>query len=270
VEATAMRFGLCTTVDNSLSAKESGWDYIEAPTPRVLNGMVKDEQWSDEPVKESALPVRSANLLLPDTLKVTGPKVIPPALRLYMERLTRRAKQIGITTLVFDSGPARWVPDGFDRNAAKRQLIDFGKLCGELAEKVGGGVTIVLDPLNRRECNIINTIPQAMEIVRAVSHPNFQCMLDTYHFWIENEPLENLVAAIKSIRHIHVADKDGRAAPGETGNSSYQPIFAALRKLDYRGTVSANAPSLQPFGYFTVAEYLKTQWKRADLGLNAA
>src|SRR4051812_4373514 len=110
-----MRFGLCTTVDNSLSAKESGWDYIEAPAPRVLNGMVKDNQWSDEPAKESALPIRAANLLLPDTLKVTGSNVPPPALRLYMDRLTRRAKQIGITTLVFDSGPARSVPDGFDR-----------------------------------------------------------------------------------------------------------------------------------------------------------
>jgi len=264
-----MRFGLCTTVDNSLSAQESGWDYIEAAAQRVLNGMVKDEQWSDALAKECALPIRSANLLLPDTLKVTGPKAIPPALRLYMERMTRRAKQVGITTLVFDSGLARSAPDGFDREAAKRQLIDFGKLCGELAAKAGG-VTVVLEPLSRRECNLINTIPQAMEIVRAVGHPNFQCMVDTYHFWIENEPLENLVAAIKSIKHIHVADKDGRAAPGETGNSSYQPIFAALRKLDYRGTVSANAPSLQPFGYFTVAEYLKTQWKRADLGLNAA
>jgi sugar phosphate isomerase/epimerase len=265
-----MRFGICTTLDNALSAKHSGWDYLEASAQQVLNAMLKDEQWSDEQTKELDLPIRAANLLIPAGLKVTGPKAVPQALRVYMERMTRRAKQVGITTLVFDSGASRAVPDGFDRDFAKRQLIDFGKLCGELAAKVGGGVTVVLEPLNRRECNLINTIPQAMEIVRAVNHPNFQCMLDTFHFWHENEPLENLSAAVKWIKHVHVADKDGRAAPGETGNSSYQPIFAELRKLDYRGTVSVNAPSLQPSGYFTIAEYLKTQWKRADLGLNAA
>jgi sugar phosphate isomerase/epimerase len=264
-----MRFGVCTTLDNSLSAKESGWDYIEASAQLVLNAMLKDEQWSDEPTKDCALPIRSANLLIPAGLKVTGPKAVPQALRVYMERMTRRAKQVGITTLVFDSGASRACPDGFDRNHAKRQLVDFGKLCGELAEKVGG-VTVVIEPLGRRECNIINTIPQAMEIVRAVNHPNFQCMLDTFHFWNENEPIDNLIANAKWIKHVHVADKDGRAAPGETGNSSYQAIFAALRKLDYRGAVSVNAPSLQPSGYFTASEYLKTQWKRADSGLNAA
>jgi len=264
-----MRFGICTTLDNALSAKASGWDYMEVPAQQVLNAMLKDEQWSDEQTRECALPIRSANQLIPAGLKVTGPKAVPQALRVYMERMTRRAKQVGITTLVFDSGASRACPDGFDRDFAKRQLIDFGKLCAELAAKVGG-VNVVLEPLNRRECNMINTIPQAMEIVRAVNHPNFACMLDTFHFWHENEPLEHLEAAVKSIRHVHVADKDGRAAPGETGNSSYQPIFAALRKLDYRGTVSVNAPGLHPSGYFTVSEYLKTQWKRADLGLNAA
>jgi len=264
-----MRFGVCTTLDNSLSAKNSGWDYIEAPAQQVLNAMLKDEQWSDELAKTSELPIRAANQLIPGGLKVTGPKAVPQALRVYMERIIRRAKQVGITTLVFDSGPSRACPDGFDRDAAKRQLIDFGKLCGELAEKAGG-VTICLEPLNRRECNLINTLPQAMEIVRAVNHPNFACMFDTFHFWHENEPMEHLEGAVKWIKHVHVADKDGRAAPGETGNSSYQPIFAALRKLDYRGTVSANAINFQPSGYFTVSEYLKTQWKRADLGLNAA
>jgi len=265
-----MRFGVCTTVDNSLSAKESGWDYIEVSAQQVLNALLKDEQWTDALAKESALPIRSANLLIPSNLKVTGPKVVPAWLRTYMERMIRRAKQVGITTLVFDSGASRAAPDGFDREHAKRQIIDFGKLCGELVTALGGGVTIVLEPLSRRECNLINTIAQAMEIVRAVSHPQFQCMFDTFQFWQEDEPLENLAGAVKWIKHVHVADKDGRAAPGETGNSSYQPIFAALRKLDYRGTVSVNAPNLQPFGYFTVTEYLKTQWKRADMGLNAA
>jgi sugar phosphate isomerase/epimerase len=265
-----MRFGICTTVDCSLSAKESGWHYLEAPAQQVLNAMLKDEQWTPELAQSSAVPIRAANMLVPNGLWVVGPKASPAALRVYMERMTRRALQVGITTLVLDSGPSRAVPNGFDREHARRQLVEFGKICGEMAVKAGGGVTVVLEPLNGGECNFINTLPEALEIVRTVDHPNFQCMLDTYHFWQENEPIENLASAMKWIRHVHVADKDGRVAPGETGNSNYQPIFALLRKLDYRGTISVDAPSLQPSGYFTAAEYLKTQFKRADMALNAA
>lgn len=263
-----MRFGICTTLDNAFSAKEGGFDFLEVPAQAVLNAMLKDEQWNDDAVKELPVPIRSANQLMPAGLKVTGPKAVPQALRVYMDRMTRRAKQVGITTLVFDSGPSRACPEGFDRDLAMRQIITFGKLCAELGSIAG--VTTVLQPLGPAECNIINTIPQAMEIVRAVNHGNFQCMVDTCRFWNHNEPLEDLAAAMRSIKHVHVADKDGRAAPGETGNSNYQPIFAALRKLDYRGTVSVNAPNLQPFGYFTVTEYLKTQWKRSDFALDAA
>jgi D-psicose/D-tagatose/L-ribulose 3-epimerase len=44
------------------------------------------------------------------------------------------------------------------------------------------------------------------------------------------------------IRHIHVNDRN-RRGPGQ-GSDCFAPVFAALRRLDYRGTVG-----VEPFDY---------------------
>ena len=256
-----MTFGICTSLENASTAREAGWDYIEPSAQRLLKGTVEDEAWSELEAKPPELPVRAVNMLVPAGMKITGPAVDIDALRQYMERVTRRAKQVGVSILVFGSGGARQVPEGFDRDRARQQILDFGRISAELAAK--NGVTIVLEPLHRGECNIINTVAEAMEYVREINHPNFQCLLDTYHFWMENEPLENLIRAMSSIRHVHVADRDGRVAPGESGTSDYEPIFRVLRRFDYRGSISVEASKFEPAGYFTTLEYLKGQWQRA-------
>ena len=252
-------------VDNSLSAKESGWHYIEAPAQQVLNAMLKDEQWTDDAAKASAVPIRSANLLIPAGLKVIGPKANPVALRVYMERITRRASRSASRR--WSSTAARHAPCPMASIASTPSVSSStsARLCGELAAKAGG-VTVVLEPLNRRECNIVNTVAEAMEVVRQVNHPNFLCMLDTYQFWTRER-------AAGEPRRGHEVDqarsrrRQGRPrrAGRDAGTRTTRRSSTLLRKLDYRGTVSVDAPSFQPSGYFTVAEYLKTQWKRADL-----
>ena len=36
-----------------------------------------------------------------------------------------------------------------------------------------------------------------------------------------------------SIRHVHVADREGRTAPGESGTSDYGPFFKLLKAGGY-------------------------------------
>ena len=256
-----MTFGICTSIDNASHARAAGWDYLEPSAQQLLKGTVADEAWSGIETTGPDLPVRAVNMLVPAAMKITGPDVNLETLRQYMERVSRRAKDLGVGILVFGSGGARQVPEGFDRERAKHQILDFGRISAELAAK--NGVTIVLEPLNRGECNIINTIAEAMEYVRQINHPNLQCLLDTYHFWMESEPLENLIKVMSSVRHVHVADKDGRVPPGESGTSDYEPIFRVLRRFDYRGSISVEASKFEPSGYFTTLEYLKGQWNLA-------
>ena len=132
-------------------------------------------------------------------------------------------KKIGIKTLVFGSGGAHNVPDGFDRNRTYTQIVDFLKMIAPIAQV--NSITIVIEPLNKKECNIINSVAEAMTYVKEFDHPNIRCLVDSYHFWLENESLADLEKAMPSIAHVHVADSDGRTAPGQSGTSDYQPFF---------------------------------------------
>ena len=52
------------------------------------------------------------------SLKITGPKVDPAALKAYVEVTLERTERAGVEVMVFGSGGARQVPDGFDRTKA--------------------------------------------------------------------------------------------------------------------------------------------------------
>src|SRR5262249_34506134 len=141
--------------------------------------------------------------------------------------------------LVFGSGGARQVPDGFDHWEARKQIVEFARMAGEIAAQHGR--LLVVEALRSRECNIVNTMAEASQIVREGNHPNVQCLFDTYHFWSEGEALDNLSRAAPLVRHVHVADLEGRVAPGESGASDYRPAFAILKQSGYDDTMSVEA-----------------------------
>ena len=64
---------------------------------------------------------------------------------------------------------------------------------GELAEHARAeGVRICLEPLNRYEDHMINTLGQAVEICEAVGSPAMGVCADTYHMNIEEVDLARL------------------------------------------------------------------------------
>ena len=63
-------------------------------------------------------------------------------------------------------------PTGYDRGEAWKQLVAFGKLIGPIAERQS--VTIVVEPLNLRECNVLTTVGESGQYVEEVDHPYFQ------------------------------------------------------------------------------------------------
>lgn len=256
------KFGVCCGPDRSQACRQAGFDYIEASVQALMQGTLPDDQWEGAKLKKlSELPIPACNLLVPGTLRITGPDVNFEALRNYMTNVLRRADALNIRTLVFGSGAARKVPDGFDRNTARRQIIDFSRMSADIAAHYN--VTIVYEPLNRGECNIINSVAEAMEYVRELNHPNMQCLVDSYHFWLEDEPLSNLQSAMKNIRHVHVADKEGRVGPGVSGTSDYIPFFRVLKQGGYDGLISIEGNFDPAVDGAKCLAVLKDSWAKA-------
>ena len=258
-----MRFGVCSPLDRAAIVRSAGWDYVEAGVPELLQGQTPDDAaWTGELLaKQSPLPIRTAYLLVPPTLKIVGPDADLAALKEYLRHVVARAARLDIRILGFGSGGARNVPDGFDRPCAGEQLLDFCRAAAEIAGEAD--VVIAMEPLNRPECNFVNTIAEVAAIVRAVDHPAFRALLDTYHLWRENEPLANVAAAVPLIAHVHVSDLENRTPPGESGTSDYRPIFRLLKAAGYDGMMSVESKSFDAESGARSLEFLKRQWNEA-------
>jgi sugar phosphate isomerase/epimerase len=111
---------------------------------------------------------------------------------------------------------------------------------------------LVCQPLDPASSNIINTLPEAMQYVWEVDHPNFQGMLDAGPFLSSGEPLENLRDAMPWIRHVHV--------PGDRQDLS--PILSELKRANYDELISVVLPDRQESNS-QLLEFLKQQWSEA-------
>jgi 5-keto-L-gluconate epimerase len=99
-------------------------------------------------------------------------------------------------------------------------------------------VTIVIEPLNRYETNLINTAKEAVKLIEELSFPNFQLLLDSFHMNIEEVSIEDSIKNFaRYIGHVHVADSN-RWAPG-FGHLDFSKIVAALNESGFVGYLSA-------------------------------
>lgn len=258
-----MRFGVCVPVASAALARQQGWDFVEENIQTLFQGQLPDAQWQNlATIKQAPLPVLAANCLIPGSMKITGPSVDFAAVTQYITHVMARARQAGTKTLVFGSAGARNVPEGFDRQQARQQILDFLKMAVPLAAR--NSVTLVAEPLNKGESNIINTVAEAMTYVKAINQPAFQCLVDAFHFNLDGDSLEDLRAAMPWIKHVHLADREGRVAPGTSGKTDYRPIFKVLKEGKYDGALAVEAfPfDLASQGAAALA-FIKKQWSEA-------
>jgi len=230
-----MRFGCCCKLDQAQVVQEAGYDYLEFP----VNTVVPEKPDEDfEPVREKVLSFdivpEAWNCLLPSDLKVTGPEVDNYRLERFLRTVFERIEELSGEVVVFGSGGARKVPDGFSREEAKDQIIQFVTLAGQLAGI--HGINIAIEPLNTKETNIINSVKEGVEYVEAADHPFVKVLADLYHVVLENEPISDVVEAGDALIHTHTADT-GRYYPG-SGSYDHSGFFEGLRSIGYNDRMS--------------------------------
>jgi hydroxypyruvate isomerase len=84
----------------------------------------------------------------------------------------------------------------------------------------------------------LQSAAEAIEIIRAVNHPQVQFLYDLFHEQIaEGNLIEKLDKNIDVIGLIHIADVPGRHEPG-TGEINYANVYRKLAQLKYRHVVA--------------------------------
>ena len=106
-----------------------------------------------------------------------------------------------------------------------------------MAKKIAGiaakyGVVLAVENLNSGETNFINTVSEALEIVKRVNHPNFRLNADIYHMLKEGEAPKIIRKTKGYLVHVEIAEKEKRTAPGVMG-TDFRPCLRELRRINY-------------------------------------
>lgn len=232
-----MRFGVCAGLSKAPAVAAAGWDYIELGASGELIPESDEALWVEKRAALLALPLpcETFNLFVPGKLKITGPDTDRAALTRYVHTALARCAEVGGKVIVFGSGGARQLPDGWSAEQAQEQLLWFLNQCADAHE--ASGVTVAIEPLNRHECNLLHTVAEGAALARAVGRAGVANLADTYHMERNgDETLEDILASADCLAHVHTADT-GRRSPG-TGSYDHEALFRTLSAAQYTARLS--------------------------------
>jgi D-psicose/D-tagatose/L-ribulose 3-epimerase len=107
-------------------------------------------------------------------------------------------------------------------------------VCNMASER---GLQIALEPLNRFESDLINTVEDVRRLINDIDHPAAQIMLDGFHMNIEERNIEKaIITAGDKLIHLQVSE-NYRGAPG-TGQTCWDAYRKGLKEINYKGTVT--------------------------------
>lgn len=207
-----MKYGFCTgfataplwQIERKMIGKieREGYDYVELPLMSVA--CLSDGEFNTLSSYFSSFV--SCNLF-PSNLPLLSKDRNVEEISAYLDIAFSRAQKLGIEEVIFGSGKARSFDSSFTKDKA---LMELRKLIEELiipkARKAN--ITILLEPLKRDECNIINTVEEAYSLVKEVNNPSFSLMADLYHMENNGEDLSIIPFLVNLLQHVHIAGKN--------------------------------------------------------------
>jgi len=254
-----MRIALCNEVLGGMALERQceyaaalGYDGLEI-APFTLSTSPEKISAADAAkiratVEASGLVVTGLHWLLvkPEGLSLTDPDAAVRTRTLaMMTHLIGLCAELGGAVLVHGSPKQRQIAPGETHAIALARLQDGLAQVALAAARVG--VIYCIEPLSRRETELVNTIAEAAELVRSIDHPNLRTMIDCSAAGLtETDSIASLIERwlpTGLIAHVQVNDPN-RRGPGQ-GDLQFAPILAALKRHGYDGTVA-----VEPFDYW--------------------
>ena len=157
-----------------------------------------------------------------------------------LKEIIRALKEVGGTGVVV---PAAWGMFTFrlqpmvsprsnegDVKAILKSLSELEPVAKE------NGIYIYLEPLNRYQDHMLNTLQDAMDIIRRGGFEMVKITADFYHMAIEEDDISRSLTEFRDvIGHIHIAENH-RYQPG-TGSIDWNRHMQTLKNIGYEGAV---------------------------------
>jgi D-psicose/D-tagatose/L-ribulose 3-epimerase len=159
----------------------------------------------------------------------------------YLRRCIDLAQDLGSP---FVSGPmyaavgnTRLLPDDARRAQWSRSVSGLKEAASYAAER---SIKLAIEPLNRFETDLVNTVDQGIKMVDDVGAENVGLLLDTFHMNIEEKDIPAAIGrAADRIVEFHACSND-RGTPGED-HLPWKAIAEALGGARYEGPIVIEA-----------------------------
>jgi len=233
-------------------AAQLGYDGVEIAPYTLADSVTDISQKQRKAIRraaeESGIEIVGLHWLLvkPEGLYINHPdEIIRIRTQEYIEALIHFCADIGGKVLVHGSPHQRTILDGWDSRQAWDHAKETFKVCLETALK--RNVVYGIEPLARANTNFINTVEEALLLVKEIRHPNFKMVFDcrsaSAH---EKSVTDALLRALEStaLCHVHANDSNGRG-PG-FGEIKFRPILKTLLENGYKRYISVEVFQFEP------------------------
>ncbi len=216
-------------------AKRLGFDAVEVFAPPEVNAEALRRSLNDNGLKMAAMGTGVGWVLHRLTLTSTAAEKRQQASR-FVREIIDLAGSFGAPAIIGSMQGRHG--DGIDKETAVAFLVEGLNTLGEQARK--HGVPLLLEPLNRYETNLINTVDDGVGLLRSLATDNVKLLVDLFHMNIEEADVPVAIrAGARAIGHVHFVDSNRR--PAGFGHTDFAPIAAALRDIQFNGYLSAEA-----------------------------
>jgi len=266
-----MKTGICNEIFSSWTIEKTieyvssiGYDGIEIAPFTLANSVEDISQIKRSEIKTLAqrnnIEIIGTHWLFvkPEGLSISSPD---PSLRKktsqYFEQLVKFTADIGGKIMVLGSPKQRSIAESQTKQEVIEYFVEVIKNPLKIAEEKS--ITICLEPLAKKETNFVNTVADAISIIKIVNHPNLKLILDVKAMTDEKRPYTEIIEEGKNyLAHFHANDEN-LLGPG-FGNIDFGPIIRKLKEIGYCGFISVEVFDFSP-GPQTIAEkslqYLK-------------
>ncbi|MET0312563.1 MAG: sugar phosphate isomerase/epimerase family protein [Burkholderiaceae bacterium] len=188
-------------------------------------------------------------LVAPAGLSIVSPDAALRARTVeVMRRMVDLCALMGGTYLVHGSPKQRSVPPGEARETAMRRVTESLAQAARRAQECG--VTYCIEPLSRKETDVLNTVAECAALVDEIGSPALRTMIDcSAAGQTEEEGVPALMAKWMPSGHVaHVQVNDpNRRGPGQ-GEMPFLPILRTLALMKSQGHYEGII-AVEPFDY---------------------
>lgn len=231
-----MKIGVCMTTEEAMTSLPAAADYVDVLAHPLLT--LTPSVWRDvtHAAKTGELKIYSSVCLYPAEIRLTGEDFDLAAIRDFSDRVLHAQAELGIKTVVFGSGGARNIPDGFSHDRAWAQLDEVGACLADLAK--GYGQKIAVEFLSPKEDNTFNTLSTTVRYIERLGRDNMGVTLDFYHFNNSGEELSLIEKYKDLILHAHIASPTRKACQSDEDWAFFRERVALLNKIGYTGNLT--------------------------------